>query len=305
MTVYLMKRHLTGLLVTPTSLARAADVPYTTAVRRIEQMRTDGLLSFRPRTRSGRSFSVHPSQSLIESTFAYAEAVKGAIAKVLGQRPGSNSFYLGASYLSARIIPGPTVVTDELVVGQTLDVLMHNDPSFFVQEKLQQEIAHLLGGKVRFHGVPFDDVRLTTLDNSRQQRSAYDIVAVDLPWVGEYARDGILMHLDELVADGSVDRADFHPAGWEGTHVNGKQYALPLLTNPEVLFYRRDMLDACGVAPPTTTDELLQAVRELHAPRHHCYGITWTGARGTPVGQAFIQFLADFGQPMTKVCPSP
>lgn len=301
MTVYLMKRHLTGLLVTPTSLARAADVPYTTAVRRVEQMRADGLLVFRPRTRSGRSFSVHPSQSLIESTFAYAEAVKMTIAKVLGQRPDSGSFYLGASYLSARIIPGPAVVTDGLVVGRTLDLLMHDDPSFFVEKKMQQEVAHLLGGKVRFHGVPFDDVRLTTLDNAKRPVSAFDIVAVDLPWVGEYARDGVLMPLDDLAADGTIDRADFLPAEWEGTHVNGRQYALPLLTNPEVLFYRRDMLQANGIEPPTTTDQLLAAARKVHAPHQNCYGITWTGARGTPVGQAFIQFLADFGQPMLNL----
>ena len=63
MTVYLMKRHLTGMLVTPTSLAHAADVPYTTALRRIDEMHGKGLLVYRPRTRSGRSFSIHPSPS--------------------------------------------------------------------------------------------------------------------------------------------------------------------------------------------------------------------------------------------------
>jgi multiple sugar transport system substrate-binding protein len=106
------------------------------------------------------------------------------------------------------------------------------------------------------------------------------------------------MPLDDLVAESRINRADFHAGEWEGTHAEGRQYGVPLLINPEVLFYRRDIFDACGVEPPTTTDQLLSAARKLHSPREKAYGISWTAARGTPVGQAFIQFLADFGQPI-------
>jgi multiple sugar transport system substrate-binding protein len=301
MTVYLMKRHLTGMLVTPTSLARAADVPYTTALRRVDDMHDDGLLIYRPRTRSGRSFSVHPSQKLIDHVFDYAQGVKAAIAKTLGQHDDSGSFYLGASYLSARIIPGPAVVKQGLGVGKTLDILLHDDPSFSVGKRLQHEIAHLLGGNVRFHSVQFDDVRLRTLANADKPVSDFDIVAVDLPWIGEYASRGVLMPLDDLVAESRINRADFHAGEWEGTHAEGRQYGVPLLTNPELLYYRKDMFAACGVEPPTTTEQLLDAARKLHAPREKAYGISWTAARGTPVGQAFIQFLADFGQPILNL----
>jgi multiple sugar transport system substrate-binding protein len=300
MIVYLMKRHLTGMLVTPTSLARAADVPYTTALRRVEEMHDDGLLIYRPRTRSGRSFSIHPSQKLIDCMFDYAQRVKAAIAKTLGHHDGG-SFYLGASYLSARIIPAPAVLKEGLGVGKTLDILLHNDPSFSVGKGLQKEISHLLGGNVRVHAVPFDDIRIRTLANAEKAVSDYDIVAVDLPWIGEYAAGGILMPLDDLVAESPINRADFHAGEWEGTHAEGRQYAVPLLTNPEVLYYRRDIFDACGVAPPATTDALLEAAKKLHAPREKAYGISWTAARGTPVGQAFIQFLADFGQPVLNL----
>jgi multiple sugar transport system substrate-binding protein len=301
MTIYLMKRHLTGMLVTPTSLARAAAVPYTTALRRVDDMHEKGLLIYRPRTRSGRSFSVHPSQKLIDHVFDYAQGVKAAIAKTLGQHDDSGSFYLGASYLSARIIPGPAVLKQGLGVGKTLDILLHNDPSFSVSKRLQQEISHLLGGNVRFHSVQFDDVRLRTLANADKLVSDFDIVAVDLPWIGEYASRGILMPLDDLVAESRINRADFHAGEWEGTHAEGRQYAVPLLTNPELLYYRKDIFAACGVEPPITTDQVLSAAKKLHAPREKTYGISWTGARGTPVGQAFIQFLADFGQPILNL----
>jgi multiple sugar transport system substrate-binding protein len=300
MVVYLMKRHLTGMLVTPTSLARAADVPYTTALRRVEDMRQSGLLIYRPRTRSKRSFSIHPSQKLIDRIFEYAQGVKGAIAKTLGQQD-STSFYLGASYLSARIIPGPAVLKEGLGIGKTLDILLYNDDAFSVGKKLHQEISHLLGGNIRVHRVKFDEIRTRTLENAEKAVSEFDIVAVDMPWIGEFAARGVLMPLDDLVAGSSINRADFHAAEWEGTYANSHQYGVPLLTNPEVLYYRRDMFDAGGVEPPATTDQLLSAARRLHSPRQKVYGISWTAARGTPVGQAFIQFLADFGQPVLNL----
>jgi len=207
---------------------------------------------------------------------------------------------ISASYLSARIIPRPTALKHGSVVGH-LDVLLYDDPSFFIDEKLQAEVSQLLGGKLRFQGLPLDDVRLRTLSNAEKCVSDFDIVAVDLPWIGEYATRGILMPIEDLVAGSTINRADFHPAEWEGTHSEGHQYALPLSINPEVLFYRRDMLDAAGFAPPATTDELLTAAKRLHSPREKVYGIAWTAASGTPLGQAFIQFLADFGQPVINL----
>ncbi len=55
MIVYLMRRHYAGKLVTPTSLARAANVPYATAVRRMNELLAEGLLIRRARTKTGRS----------------------------------------------------------------------------------------------------------------------------------------------------------------------------------------------------------------------------------------------------------
>src|SRR5205809_7467919 len=85
MIVYLMRRHYAGKLVTPTSLARAANVPYATAVRRMNDMLAEGLLIRRPRTKTGRSYSLHPSEKLIRRAFACTYEVKTSIARSLGR----------------------------------------------------------------------------------------------------------------------------------------------------------------------------------------------------------------------------
>lgn len=301
MTLYLVRRHLTGRLVTPTSLARAAGVSHSTAVRRADEMRRAGLLVLRPRTRSGRSFSVHPSEELLDRTIRYAACVKLALARSFGLQSDVASFYFGTSYLSARIIPDPIVRTPGARHAGGLDILLFEDPAFFIDADLQRRLSQLMGCEVRIHGCSLEDLRRIAFDNAARPVSAYDLVAVDLPWIGDFGSAGVLMRLDALVAGSGMNTAEFFPAEWEGTHVDEAQYALPFQTNPELLFYRADLLGAHGLTPPQTTDDLLAVARQLHAPDRGLYGVSWTGGRGIPVGHAFIQFLADFGQPVLNL----
>ena len=306
MIVYLMRRHYTGKLVTPTSLARAANVPYATAVRRMNEMLAEGLLLRRPRTKSARSDSLHPSPELIRRAFACADEVKASIARSLGHNvEDASSFYLGASHLSANIIPPPTALRDMPKAGADLRVALYDDPSFSIMGSLRDEIAGLMEGRVTFQVFPMDELRRRILDNASQSMSSYDIVQVNLPWVGEFSEHEILLPLDELIEASSVNRADFHPAEWEGARNRGHQRAIPLHTAPHVLFCRRDMFETVGMEMPSTTDQVLAAGRELHVPKEQVFGVAWPGAAKTPVGQTYIQFLADFGQPILNLRPVP
>jgi multiple sugar transport system substrate-binding protein len=301
MTVYLLQRHLKGMLVTPTSLARAAGVPYTTAVRRIDALLREGLIIRRPRSSSGRLYSILPSRELLARTLDYAQQAKAALAKALGATSVPFSFYLGASYLSARIIPCPTPLLGGLGRSRALTVLLYDEPSFFVSESLQRELMRLMGGDVHFVGLPLDELRLSILSSSAAKRPEADVVAIDLPWIGEFASKRALLPLDDLIAMSVINRADFHPAHWEAAHLAGHQYGIPFQTNSELLFCRRDILEAHGLGPPTSTEALLAAAARMHAPRERMYGIGWTAAPGTPVGHAFMMFMADFGQPILNL----
>ena len=306
MIVYLMRRHYTGKLVTPTSLARAANVPYATAVRRMNDMLADGLLIRRPRTKSGRSDSLHPSPELIRRAFACAYEVKTSIARSLGRNvEDANSFYLGASHLSASIIPPPTALRHRPKTGGALRVALYDDPSFSITGSLREEISRLMDGKVSFDVFPMDELRRRILDDASRPTSTYDIVQVNLPWVGEFSENEILLPLDELIETSNVNRADFHPAEWEGARNRGHQRAIPLHTAPQLFFCRRDMFEAVGVELPSTTDQVLAAARKLHVPKEGVFGVAWNGAAKTPVGQSYIQFLADFGQPVLNLRPVP
>jgi multiple sugar transport system substrate-binding protein len=298
MVLFLMKQHLDGRLVTPTSLAAAARVPYTTAVRRAEEMRTAGLLIRRPRTSSGLTYSLHPSRELVRQTYAYAQRIKTSIDSALGESSSAASSGSGRAPLERQIIPGPAVLPRGLGYRQTLRILLYADAAFDLSDNLQREISYLLGGNVRITALPLDDIRNRTLENAERSLSQFDIVAVDLPWVGEYAKHKVLTPLDDLISRYRLNTADFHAADWAAARYHKVQYGIPLHTNVEVLMARRDIFRATGLDLPSTTGQLLAAARELHRPEKEMFGITWSGMEGSPVAHAFMHFMADFGQPV-------
>ncbi|WP_421725692.1 extracellular solute-binding protein [Bauldia sp.] len=295
MALFLIGRHLKGMLVTPTSLARAARIPYTTATRRVKAMRDGGYLVFRPRTPTGRTYSVHPSAKLIAHMLDYATRAEAILAHAPTPLSGS------ADQRRARIIPPPATAGETLGAGRGLDILLPRDPAYAVSKGLKRELSYLMGGRVRFHDATIEGLRREGLRNAQRKRSKYDIIAVDLPLVGEFVAVDALLPLDAMEGEDTITRDDFYSAAWRSTLVNTVQYAVPILINPEILFFRKDVLERAGIAPPTTTAELLAAGRALHAPSRGFYGVSWTGGESGPVGQAFIQFLADFGQPVLNL----
>lgn len=295
MSLFLMKRHLTGRMTTPTSLAQSASVSYTTATRRIAGMHDQGLLDLRPRTRSGRSFSVHPSPKLISRMTSLLTSTRAAIAAKPGSRrkataPGNQDF-----------IDAPSIAQGKLGFGGGLDILVVDDPAYAIGKPLRRELTYLMGGQVRFFEASIDTLREEILVNAQKQRSKYDVIAIDLPLITEFAGRGVLTPLDEIAAESNVNSADFVSAAWRGAIVDERQYAIPILINPQLLFYRKDLFAQLDAKPPRTTTQMLQLARQLNDPAKGRFALSWTAARGAPTGQAFIQFLADFGQPVFEL----
>lgn len=81
--------------------------------------------------------------------------------------------------------------------------------------------------------------------------------------VGSWASKGILAPLDDYLKTEKVDLGEFAPASLDQMKYDGKTYALPIAVHTQQLMYNKDLLDAAGVQPPTTMDELAAAVKKL------------------------------------------
>jgi hypothetical protein len=74
--INLVRGHLDARPATQTSLIAGAGVPYATAIRRLHNMDSLGLLEHRTHSRSGKRFSIHPSEKLIEAVAELTDRVR-------------------------------------------------------------------------------------------------------------------------------------------------------------------------------------------------------------------------------------
>jgi len=79
---------------------------------------------------------------------------------------------------------------------------------------------------------------------------------VKIDWV----RQNRVTALDDVIASA---RADFSPAVLAAHTVDGRIYGIPQAVDTQVLFFRKSLLQAAGVAPPQSVDELIDAAGKL------------------------------------------
>ena len=119
---YSMRRHLEGKLLTITSAASASGAPYGTAMRRIGELLDEELLLKRTRSKSGKSFSLHPTKKLIREFESYALQLKAHVGNTFGFIQGETEmedFFFGASYMAPKILSFPNAMRTGVGYDQT------------------------------------------------------------------------------------------------------------------------------------------------------------------------------------------
>ena len=105
MALHLLQGHFEARTVTPTSLIGASGVPYATANRRMKDMMKAGLIDQRPRTKTRKSFSLHPSDKLLSQWVQLSGRVQ-RIAEGhfggLGSATNPQDYYFGGRYAAAQ-----------------------------------------------------------------------------------------------------------------------------------------------------------------------------------------------------------
>ena len=304
MASHLVRKHLEGKIVTPSSLVAASGVPYATAMRKLAEMTEAGMIEQRPRTKSGKTVSLHASAKLLESWGQLSDRVQRlARAHFGGANGAERDYYFGGSYLAGHSIKPPAVLPEPLALPGGLRVLVHGDPTFMVMETLKRQFEQIVGTSISQRAFSIDRLHEEILRNATHKASHYDIIAIDLPWIGEFVKKDVLLPLDEVMNIERLDPSDFHTAGWRAAHWAGRPYGVPSQTTPELFFYRKDLFAQAGLEPPATTDDVLNVAEHFHDPTHGRYGIAWNAARGTALGHTFMMTCADFGHPVLNLAP--
>ena len=299
--ITLLRNHLSGKLTTSTSLAQSSGMTYGTAIRAIGSIEDRGLLVRRPRTSSGKSYSLHPSDKLIREWQEFARRVHALVGTTIrlndSKGAPSSDYFFGASYNQGRTISPPGVLASKLPLQRDLRILVHADPTFMAMHVLKKQFESIFGVPIRSRALSIDRLREEILTNAAKPNSDYDLIACDLPWFGEMAEAGHFLPVDNLMAQTALDTADFHGEALASARYKGVQYGVPVQTTPELLVCRSDLLADHGLPAPRTIDETLVAAKTLHSRGRSLSGIAWNAARGTPLGHSFLFMMGAFGQP--------
>jgi multiple sugar transport system substrate-binding protein len=115
-----------------------------------------------------------------------------------------------------------------------------------------------------------------------------------------FASNGWLADMSGMVqGSGDWNWEDFQQPARGTVTFNDKVYGVPIVTEREILYYRKDLFDAKGIAVPKTLDELMAAAQKLHDPSNNMFGFVARGQRAPAVTQ-FSSFLYSMGGEWTN-----
>ncbi|GFZ85254.1 sugar ABC transporter substrate-binding protein [Paenibacillus marchantiophytorum] len=114
-----------------------------------------------------------------------------------------------------------------------------------------------------------------------------------------FYKNGWVQPLDDFAQKAKdYDFSDFTKSAIGSTTVDAKLAGIPIITEQEILYYRKDLLQKAGIAVPKTLDELTAAVKKLHDPKNEMYGFVARGQRSPLVTQV-SSFLYSEGADFT------
>jgi len=293
----LMSSHTKGDVVTTSALAQAGYAPYTTSLRKIEELITEGVIVRVPRGRTGKSFALQPSPQLQADFQEYLLEIKRIVAQTLGSRaPGeaSDDYYFGASAASSLAWPA-AMQQSPRAARFDLRFLLAEDNYFVAMQNMWADLRTSFGSRRDFTLARLPQLYQLAHENARREISQYDVVAINIPWMGEFASKGYIRPMGDVVRAAGLEPTEFQADFWATGQWRGKQYGVPIYCTIETLAVRRDLFEEAALPFPTTFEQVLAVGSALHAPAHGRYGITWNAARGMPVAASFLFFLGDCG----------
>ncbi len=119
-----------------------------------------------------------------------------------------------------------------------------------------------------------------------------DIYGMDTPWTLEFGRAGWATPLNDLLPE---LEENFIANGLDVFSYEGKRLGVPFWSSVSGTFYRTDLLEAAGFAPPQTYDELVQIAQAITAQNPELSGFVWAGVKDEGLVMTWSEFLLGFG----------
>ncbi|MEO8545285.1 MAG: extracellular solute-binding protein [Burkholderiaceae bacterium] len=193
------------------------------------------------------------------------------------------------------------------VAAQERSIVVTAVSSFKLIETLVPDFVKETGIKVDLQVLPYPQVRQRSIADFVSGTSNSDIYAQDIIWLGEWAKNGYVRPLDDLIARDikPADAADILPGAFNAlSKWEGKTWSMPFGAYYFLNFYRKDLFDQAGLKAPVTLDDVDAAAKKLTDKAKNQYGIAMPYQRGGPITSWFLATYTGAGGRLLKNPPT-
>lgn len=186
--------------------------------------------------------------------------------------------------------------------GVTVTASFLPRPGYEAAISLIPEFEALTGINVEWDSIYYEQMRNALVLDFTSDTPRFDVVLIDIVWLGEFVSAGWIVPLDSFyndpaLADPNLELSDFFPILLESLGTwDQKDYGLPFDNYSGLLYYNKCMLEEAGFdRPPDTWQEL----KDVYGPaltRDNQYAFALQSAKGeTQSADSFMRFIWPFG----------
>lgn len=300
---HVIKRFVEGGTVTLSELIQVSELPYATAYRRVSDLIRKGQLQKFFSDHDAKRFKLGPTDRLLEQFYGYAKEMKIELARVYGEKNFGNDdeYFLGGDHQVLALSDDHLRDIRGIVDIDKAKFLLHNDFYFMSLRHMWSDFRRRIGPSQNFYMRNLEELHAELIENATRQESAFDIVALNAPWVGQFAEAAFVTDLAPLVDARKIISQSFNPQVWDMGTSKGRQYGIPSYATIELLAVRKDLLEARGLKPPSTFADVLKCGHALHRPEKGRYGILWNASRGIDIAHTFMFIIGCCGAPISDL----
>jgi multiple sugar transport system substrate-binding protein len=145
--------------------------------------------------------------------------------------------------------------------GETITILLNNDAKNTAMQMRTKEFTELTGIEVVIDMVPFANLLEKVTAEGVGGTGAYDVVTYLDSWGSSV--QSFLVPIDDRIAEAGIDMARYPAAYRQAVTYDGQVYALPWRGHPQLLFYRKDVMEQLGLKVPTTWAEYEEVAKAI------------------------------------------
>ncbi|AMJ62488.1 extracellular solute-binding protein [Bosea sp. PAMC 26642] len=178
--------------------------------------------------------------------------------------------------------------------------------SFKLIETLVPDFVKETGIKVDLQVLPYPQLRQRSMADFVSGSANSDVYAQDIIWLGEWAKNGYVRPLDELIARDikGDDAADILPGALNAlSKWDGKTWSMPFGAYYFLNYYRKDLFDQAGLKAPVTFADVDAAAEKLTDKAKNQFGISMAYQRGGPIVSWFLSTYTGAGGRLLKNPP--